>query len=350
MERDPRSHAKAAGLRYVDSDEPGWQRKRWGRGFTYLDLQGNHIGQGAERERIEALAIPPAWEEVWICADENGHIQATGRDARGRKQYIYHARWQELRNQTKYSRMIQFGQALPEIRERVDQDLRKHGIVRERVLAAVVRLLQDSMIRVGNPEYARDNGSFGLTTMRAEHLELNGTRLRFEFKGKSGKMQSADVRDPRLARVARQLQELPGQEVFQYIDDDGERRMVESGDVNAYVNEATSGDARFTAKDFRTWGGTSEAVRVLAQMGPAADEKEAEANIVALYKEVAECLGNTPAVCKAYYVHPAIPAAYRRGQFFEVYEAVSRASAGDEQAWLSVDEQVALELLRLARD
>lgn len=350
LEQDPRSDAKAAGLRYVDSDEVGWQRKRWGKGFTYLDMEGKHIKAGPARERIEALAIPPAWEAVWICADENGHIQATGRDAKGRKQYIYHRRWQELRNQNKYSRLIQFGRTLPEIRARVNQDLRKHGVARERVLAVIVRLLQESMIRVGNPEYARDNGSYGLTTMRAEHLELNGAHLRFEFKGKSGKMQSADVRDPRAARVVRQLQELPGQELFQYLDDDGERRVVESGDVNAYVNGATSGEARFTAKDFRTWGGTCEAVRVLKEMGPADDERAVKSNIVALYKQVAECLGNTPAVCKAYYVHPAIPAAYRQGNFFEVYEQVEKGGVNEGEEGLRVAERVALELLRLARE
>lgn len=344
VRKDPQLDAKAAGLRYVDSEEPGWQRKPWGRGFTYLDLDGNHLGDGAERDRIEQLVIPPAWTDVWICPDENGHIQATGRDAKGRKQYIYHARWQELRNENKFARMIQFGLALPEIRARVDQDLRRHGVSRERVLAAVVRLLQESMIRVGNPEYARDNGSFGLTTMLADHLELSGTRLQFEFKGKSGKMQNAEVRDPRLARVVRQLQELPGQELFQYVDDDGQRRVVESGDVNAYVNEATDRPERFSAKDFRTWGGTCEAVRFLQEIGPPANEKEAEANIVALYKEVAECLGNTPAVCREYYVHPVVAHAYRRGTFFDVCKKVARRK---RKEWLRLEEEIALALLEM---
>ena len=349
MDSDPRAAAAAAGLRYVHSDDPGFRRKRWGRGFTYLDLQGKHIGEGPERERIEALAIPPAWTDVWICAREDGHIQATGRDAKGRKQYIYHARWQEMRNQTKFSRLYLFGQALPEIRARVDQDLRKHGAARERVLAAVVRLLQESMIRVGNPEYARDNGSYGLTTMRGEHVELKGTRLHFEFKGKSGKMQSADVRDPRVARVVRQLQELPGQALFQYMDDEGERWVVESGDVNAYVNTANSAEERFSAKDFRTWGGTCQAVRILREMGAPADEKEADANIVELYKRVAECLGNTAAVCREYYVHPAVPSAYRNGLFFEVCDE-EESSLADERLdateRLDTAERVTLALLQ----
>ncbi len=343
VERDPRSDARAAGLRYVDSDEPGWQRKRWGKGFTYLDLEGKHIAKGPARERIESLVIPPAWEEVWICPNENGHIQATGRDAKGRKQYIYHTRWQELRNQNKYERMIRFGESLPRIRARIDQDLRRHGASRERVLAAVVRLLQESMIRVGNPEYTRDNDSYGLTTMLAEHIELNGARLRFEFKGKSGKMQSVHVQDPRVARVVRQLQELPGQKLFQYIDDDGQRRVVESGDVNAYVNAAIEGEERFTAKDFRTWGGTCEAVRALLEMGPASGEKEVEANIVRLYKEVAECLGNTPAVCREFYVHPAVPSAYRQSDFFDVARKVKRRK---RKQWLRLEEEMALELLQ----
>lgn len=341
---DPRLAAEAADLRYVDTDEPGWRRKRWGRGFTYLDLAGEHIQAGPQRDRIEGLAIPPAWTEVWICPDEMGHIQATGRDDKGRKQYIYHPRWQEVRNQTKFSRMVRFGHALPQIRARIDQDLRKHGAKRDRVLAAVVRLLQDSLIRVGNVEYARDNGSFGLTTMRGEHLELNGARLKFEFKGKSGKMQRADVRDPRVARVVRQLQELPGQQLFQYEDEDGNLRVVESQDVNEYINSALDGDDSFSAKDFRTWGGTVQAIRILHKMGPPGDEKEADANVVELYRKVAEHLGNTAAVCRQYYVHPLAPEAYRRGVFFEVCDDVEDEPPDE---WLAPEERIALALLQL---
>ena len=343
VETDPQSAAKAAHLRYVDTSEPGYRRKPWGRGFTYLDLEGRHIKNGPERERIENLAIPPAWNDVWICPDENCHIQATGRDAKGRKQYIYHERWQEVRNETKFARMYLFGQALPQIRQQIDQDLRKHGATRERVLAAIVRLLQESMIRVGNMEYARENNSYGLTTLHEDHIELNGTQLYFEFKGKSGKMQRGKVRDPRVARVVRQLQELPGQELFQYVDDEGRRRVVESGDVNEYVNKAADSDEKFTAKDFRTWGGTCEAVRVLHEMGPPAGEKEANANVVELYKRVAECLGNTAAVCREYYVHPAMARAYRQGTLFAVWDQVTN-EPGDE--WLRPEERAVVELLR----
>lgn len=341
---NPRIAAEVADLRYVDTDEPGWRRKRWGRGFTYVDLAGEHIGPGPQRDRIEALAIPPAWTDVWICPEQNGHIQATGRDDKGRKQYIYHPRWQEIRNQTKFSRMVRFGQALPHIRARIDRDLRKHGAKRERVLAAVVRLLQNSLIRVGNAEYARDNGSFGLTTMRDEHLDLNGDRLQFEFKGKSGKTQRADVRDPRVARVVRQLQELPGQDLFQYEDEDGNLRHIESQDVNEYINAAVEGGETFSAKDFRTWGGTVQAVRVLREMGPAADTKDADANVVELYRKVAEHLGNTAAVCRQYYVHPLAPEAYRQGIFFDVCENLE-GEPDDE--WLEPEERVALALLQL---
>lgn len=344
VDRDPRLAAEAADLRYVNTDEPGWRRKPWGRGFTYLNVEGAHIGAGPQRERIEELAIPPAWTDVWICPDENGHIQATGRDDKGRKQYIYHPRWQEIRNQTKFSRMVRFGRTLPQIRAQIDEDLRKHGTKRERVLAAVVRLLQDSLIRVGNAEYVRDNGSFGLTTMRGEHLELDGNRLQFEFKGKSGKMHRAEVYDPRVARVVRQLQELPGQQLFQYVDEEGNRRLVESQDVNEYINAAVEGDATFSAKDFRTWGGTVHAIRVLRDMGPVGDEKEADAKIVQLYREVAEHLGNTAAVCRQYYVHPMAPEAYRRGVFFKVCEDVEGDPADE---WLDPDERMALALLQL---
>ncbi len=336
---DPRLAAQVADLRYVDTDEPGWRRKRWGRGFTYLDLEGEHIGRGPQRERIEALAIPPAWTEVWIYPDENGHIQATGRDDKGRKQYIYHPRWQEVRNQTKFSRMVRFGRALPHIRAQIDRDLRKHGAKRERILAAVVRLLQDSLIRVGNTEYARDNGSFGLTTMRDEHLDLNGDRLQFEFKGKSGKTQRADVRDPRVARVVRKLQELPGQDLFQYEDEDGNLRHIESQDVNEYINAAVEGDESFSAKDFRGRHGAGGSR--LARDGSGC---QYEATLVELYRKVAEHLGNTAAVCRQYYVHPLAPEAYRQGVFFEVCENVD-GELPDE--WLEPDERVALALLEL---
>ena len=338
---DPQAAAQEADLVYMDCEGPGITRKRWGRGFTYLDEAGEHIQDEALRERFEALVIPPAWTDVWICPDERGHIQVTGRDARGRKQYIYHPRWEELRSQTKFNRMVLFAEALPALREQIDSHLRKHGAPRERVLAAVVRLLQETLIRVGNPEYARHNQSYGLTTMKDEHLELAGTRLHFAFTGKSGKEQEVEVRDSRVARVVRQLQQLPGQELFQFVNEAGERQALESGDVNAYIREATGRD--FTAKEFRTWGGTVHAVSTLRAFGPPADEEEVAKKKTELYRQVSERLGNTPAVCREYYVHPAVVDAYEEGTLFELLQEADEAE-GDE--WLEADEQAALLMVR----
>jgi DNA topoisomerase-1 len=339
---DPQAAARAARLRYVSDDQPGIARRRHGRGFTYFDPEGTRITDREQRSRFEQLAIPPAWTDVWICTDEDCHIQVTGRDEKGRKVYIYHPRWEELRNETKFNRMAHFGEALPRLRRQVDADLRQRGMSRERVLAAAVRLLQQTLIRVGNEEYARTNNSFGLTTLRNEHVDVNGSNLHFEFRGKSGKMQSVDVRDPRAARVLRQLQDLPGQHLFQYVDDEGNTNEVTSEDVNEYVREAT-GD-QFRAKDFRTWGGTVHAVRVLQQMGEAEDEKQADKNIVALIKQVAAQLGNTPAVCRQYYVHPCVPDCYRQGTFFTL--CAEAEATPEEEEWLEPEEQLALHLLR----
>lgn len=342
LTEDSRAAARAARLRYVSDDQPGIRRQRWGRGFTYYDAAGQRITDEQQRARFAALVIPPAWTDVWICAHENGHIQVTGRDDRGRKVYIYHPRWEELRNETKFNRMLLFGEALPRLRQCVDQDLRRHGVPRARVLAAAVRLLQQTLIRVGNDEYAQNNESFGLTTLRQEHVDVNGAQLRFHFRGKSGQVQEVSVRDPRAARVLSALQELPGQEILQYEDEEGNMRDVTSGDVNDYVREATG--EPFTAKDFRTWGGTVHAVRVLQRLGEAADEKETEKNLVALFRDVAAHLGNTPAVCRDYYVHPCVPGCYRDGNFF-AWCAEAEPSP-EEQEWLDGDEQLALHLLR----
>lgn len=342
LSEDPRAAARAARLRYVSDEQPGITRKRWGRGFTYFDPEGNRLTGPEQRARFTALVIPPAWTDVWICPDENGHIQVTGRDDKGRKVYIYHPRWEALRNETKFNRLLLFGESLPRLRQQIDRDLRRHGVPRERVLAATVRLLQQTLIRVGNAEYAQSNDSFGLTTLRPEHVDVNGAQLRFQFRGKSGKLQEVSVRDPRAARVLRSLQELPGQEILQYVDAEGNPHDVTSGDVNDYVREITG--EQFTAKDFRTWGGTVHAVRVLQQMGEAAGEKEAEKNIVALYKEVAQQLGNTPAVCRDYYVHPCVPTCYREGNFFAW--CADAKPTPEEAEWLEPDEQLALHLLR----
>src|SRR5881396_2020055 len=254
--------AAAARLRYVSDARPGIQRIRVGRGFKYSSADGTEVTDPQALQRIRSIAIPPAWMDVWICPTATGHIQAVGRDARGRKQYRYHSRWREVRDQTKYARLIEFGRALPRIRKRVEQDLGRAGLPREKVLAAVLRLLETTLIRVGNEEYARHNHSYGLTTLRSQHVTIDGTRLRFEFRGKGGKRHAVALTDRRLARVVRRCQELPGHELFQYLDDEGNRQSIDSADVNAYLREIGGDD--FTAKDFRTWGGTVLAAFALA--------------------------------------------------------------------------------------
>jgi DNA topoisomerase-1 len=308
---DPRAAARASGLRFSTDARPGWRRRRSGRGFTYRDADGATIRDADVRARIAALAIPPAWTDVWICPWPNGHLQATGRDARGRKQYRYHARWRERRDADNFERMIDFAGALPRIRRRCRQDLASKHLSRDKVLATVVRLLELTLIRVGNEEYARVNRSFGLTTMRGRHARIKGSSMRFRFRGKSGAMHEVDVRDRRLAAIVRRCQELPGQDLFAYVDDDGEVRDVRSDDVNAYLREASGGD--FTAKDFRTWAGTLLAYRALRSLQPEDHEPTARRNVVEAMRRTAERLGNTPAVARGSYVHPAVLEAYLDG-------------------------------------
>lgn len=345
----PEASARAAGLRYVDDSMPGFTRLPWGRGFTYRDADGETVRDPEARRRFEALAIPPAWTEVWICRHENGHLQATGRDDRGRKQYRYHDDWLEVRERTKFDRMRHFGRKLPVLRKRIDADLRRHGLPRERVLAAVVRLLETSLIRVGNDEYARDNGSYGLTTLRRRHADVTSTKVRFEFTAKGGIERTAEITDRRLARVVKGCQELYGQELFTYLDDDDERRDVTSGDVNDYLREAT-GEA-FTAKDFRTWGGTTQAVALLrgCLSEPESEEgeegendgKAAEKQVVEAIRCVAERLGNTPAVCRQFYVHPGVVEAFHDGRLAALAEEPTPRSPRG----LDADERFALALL-----
>jgi DNA topoisomerase-1 len=280
--------------------------------------------------------IPPAWTDVWICTDSRGHLQATGRDARGRKQYRYHPRWREVRDEVKYGKLIAFAQALPRIRQRTDADLRKNGLQREKVLAAVVQLLEKTLIRVGNEEYARDNGSVGLTTMREKHATVTGTTVRFEFRGKSGVQHAIDLRDARLARILKACRDLPGYELFQYVDEDGRRQAIDSADVNEYLREI-SGD-EFTAKDFRTWAGTVLAAKALAEVATFASNAEAKRNIVHAIEAVAKKLGNTKSVCRKCYIHPAILDAYMDGATIETVKtralrlARSRPSLSPEEA------------------
>ena len=308
---DPRAAAREAGLRYASDDRPGISRRRSGRGFSYRRPDGSTIRDRETLARIRALAIPPAWTDVWICTQPNGHLQASGRDARGRKQYRYHRRWHEHRGEDKFARMLAFAEALPRIRARCDKDLERRGVPREKVLAAVVRLLELTLIRVGNDEYARLNRSFGLTTLRDRHARVDGTSIRFRFRGKSGKQHEVDLRDRRLSSVVRRCQELPGQELFQYVDEDGEVRDVTSDDVNEYLREA-SGE-RFTAKDFRTWAGTVLAYRALVALQPVDGERAARKAVVEAMRTTAERLGNTPAVARGSYVHPAVLDAYLEG-------------------------------------
>jgi len=312
---DPIDVAEEAGLRYVSDEQPGYTRKTKGDDFEYFDTEGKRIRDETRLLRIKRLAIPPAYTDVWICPGPNGHIQATGRDARGRKQYRYHERWREARDENKYERMIVFGKALAKIRRRVNRDLKRRGLPREKVLATVVQLLERTFIRIGNEEYAKENKSFGLTTMRNRHLDVTATTLKFRFRGKSGKEHEVDVTDRRLAKIIRQLQDLPGQEVFQYLNEKGERRKVTSEDVNDYLREITGED--FTAKDFRTWAGTLLAAMALNAQDPFEDKSQAKKNIKDAISAVAKILGNTPAICRKCYVHPIVLETYLEGGMIE---------------------------------
>jgi DNA topoisomerase-1 len=335
--------AQQAGLRYTNDDEPGIRRRRNGRGFVYLDRDGVPIRDKAGLRRIRSLAIPPAWSDVWISPSPLGHIQATGRDARRRKQYRYHERWREVRDEAKYARMTEFAKALPRIRERVETDLARPGIPRERVLATAVRILDETFIRVGNAEYARANGSFGLTTLRSKHVEVVGSRIVFRFRGKSGKEHEVDVRDRRLADVISQLEQLPGQTLFRYLDGDGESRTINSEDVNAYLREISGEE--LSAKDFRTWAGTVLAARALAGLGAAENERLARKRVVEAIDFVAARLGNTRAVCRKCYVHPRVLDAYLTG---DLPHALARPDQGRSRRGLSSHEKAVAALLARA--
>jgi len=320
LEVDPllRSAVRAAGLRYVSDDQPGIVRKRRGKGFGYLDAKGLRITDEEVLTRIRALAIPPAYVDVWICTNPNGHLQATGRDARARKQYRYHERWREMRDHGKFDRVLAFGDVLPKLRRRVRSDLAQHGLPEEKVLALIVRLLDETLIRIGNDRYARDNKSFGLTTLRSRHVQLQRGRLRFDFRGKSGQQRELELDDKRLAKIIHTLQQLPGQRLFQYLDEQGKRQPVDSGMVNDYLRHTTGGE--FTAKDFRTWGGTVQAAGVLARtpLPEKGGDRAMRSALAAAIKEVAATLGNTPAVCRASYIHPLIIEGWQDGSLQRV--------------------------------
>ncbi len=350
QEQDSIEAARAAGLRYVSDQKPGITRERKGDSFVYFDPQGNRIDDERKIERINKLVIPPAWTDVWISTDPRGHIQATGRDPKGRKQYRYHARWRATRDETKYGRVIAFGKALPSIRERTEHDLRLHGMPREKVLATVVRLLELTLIRVGNAEYARENKSYGLTTMRNEHVEVNGSTIRFKFKGKSGKFHDIDLKDRQLARLVKHSRDLPGYELFSYVDEAGNTHDIESADVNEYLREIT-GEA-FTAKDFRTWAGTVLASLALREFEPATSDSEARKNIVRTIERVAERLGNTPAICRKCYIHPVVLDTYLQGSLIETLQQRAKHEVETNQPGLDADERMVLDFLekRLAME
>ncbi|MHB0763855.1 DNA topoisomerase IB [Stutzerimonas sp. NM35] len=323
-------------LSYVDDGEAGISRKLLRGKFAYFLPSGKRIRDPDEIQRINKLAIPPAYKDVWICPDPQGHLQATGRDARGRKQYRYHPRWREIRDSNKYERMLEFGQALPRLRSRLEKHLVLPGLPREKVMALVVMLLESTLIRIGNPRYARTNHSYGLTTLRTRHVDIQGTSIRFQFRGKSGVEHKVTLRDRRLARLMRRCMELPGQQLFQYLDEDGQRRTVSSNDVNLYLREMTGRD--FTAKDYRTWAGSALALERLRQL-ECLPETIAKKNLVGTIKQVARQLGNTPAVCRQCYIHPAILHAFSEG-------ALSNLRAARKRKWLSAEEAALLKFLQ----
>jgi len=339
--------AEIAGLRYVSDRQRGIVRRKGPAGFVYVGVDGKVIRNRTVLDRIRALAVPPAWTDVWICSDPRGHIQATGRDAKHRKQYRYHAAWHAFRGETKFDRMEEFARALPLIRRRTRVDLAQSGLPRSKVLATIVQLLEKSLIRVGNEEYARENRSFGLTTLRNRHVQVTGATLRFEFRGKSGVRHSVGVNDRRLARVVKQCRELPGQELFQYLDETGAPQGVDSGDINRYLQDISS--QAFTAKDFRTWWGTVLAVAALREFRTAHSKTQAEKNVLVVLDAVSGVLGNTRAVCRKSYVHPGVVECYANGSMVKVLGRSSRTAA-NKVAGLSADEVALVTLLKyLAR-
>jgi DNA topoisomerase-1 len=341
---DPKDAAKAAGLLYVSDERPGILRKRSGKGFRYESAQEAKVSDPATLKRIRSLAVPPAWTDVWICPKANGHLQATGRDAKGRKQYRYHTRFREVRESTKYHRMLAFAESLPAIRSKVQEHLPLRTLCREKVLATVAHLLEATLIRVGSDEYARTNKSYGLTTLKNRHVDVSGSILKFNFMGKSGKVWKLNLRDRRIAKVIRACQDLPGQELFQYIDDDGEIRDVTSSDVNDYLREITGEDV--TAKDFRTWHGTVLAAMALSEFQKFDSEAGAKRNIRDAIQKVAARLGNTPTICRKCYVHPEILSTYVEGSLLlEVKEKVEE-ELRDDLAALQAEEVAVLTLLR----
>ena len=347
---DPRDAAETAGLVYVSDEAPGIRRRKSGKGFTYAKPDGAKVADKATLERIRSLAIPPAYTDVWICLKANGHIQATGRDAKGRKQYRYHTAFREVRESTKYEHMLEFAQGLPEIRKTIDEHMSLRGLPREKVLATVVHLLENTLIRVGNSDYVKQNKSYGLTTLRDPHVKVEGGELRFQFKGKSGKTWRLQVRDRRIARIVKACQDLPGQDLFQYVDEEGERQSIDSTDVNTYLKEITGRE--ITAKDFRTWAGTVLAALALSEFEEFDNQAKAKKNIREAIERVASRLGNTPSICRKCYVHPEVFACYLDGGLLLDVKRKIETQLRDDLTSLKPEEAAVLSLLqeRLSRE
>jgi DNA topoisomerase-1 len=341
---DPKDAAESAGLKYVSDARPGIRRRKSGKGFTYSRADGSRLTERDVLGRVKSLAIPPAWTDVWICPFADGHIQATGRDAKGRKQYRYHPRFREIRESTKYEHVVAFAEALPAIRAKVREHMALRGLPREKVLATIVHLLQTTLIRVGNDDYAKQNKSYGLTTLKTRHVAVDGSEVRFRFTGKSGKQWSLRVRDKRIAKIIRACQELPGQELLQYLDEDGKPQDVTSSDVNAYLKEITGHD--ITAKDFRTWAGTVLAAMALHEVKGFDTAAQVKRNLRTAIENVAARLGNTPTICRKCYVHPDVLTSYLEGNLvLEVKKAVEN-ELRDELSGLQPEEAAVLAMLR----
>lgn len=335
--------AKSAALRYVNDGTTGIGRKKKGNKFVYVGREGKRVSDAETLARVKSLVIPPAWTEVWICPIPNGHLQATGRDVRGRKQYRYHPRWRKVREETKYARMGLFAETLPKIRRRVSSDMSQVGLPRTKVLAAIVRLLETTLIRVGNDEYARDNHSYGLTTMHDKHVDIHGSTMRFQFRGKSGRYHAIDLHNRRLAKIVKRCRDLPGYDLFQYLDDAGSVQGIGSADVNDYLREISGED--FTAKDFRTWAGTVLAALALEEFEPFDSDAQAKQNVVRAIESVAKRLGNTPAVCRKCYIHPAVLASYMDGSMLNTLKQRADQTA-ESLPKLRAEEAAVLTLLR----
>jgi DNA topoisomerase-1 len=347
---DPKDAAESAGLLYVSDEEPGIRRKKTGKGFAFVKPGGEKVADEATLKRIRSLVIPPAWTDVWICTKANGHLQATGRDAKGRKQYRYHPGFREVRESSKYEHMMEFAQGLPAIRKTVAAHMGLRGLPREKVLATVVHLLETTLIRVGNSDYAKQNKSYGLTTLRDPHVQVDGAELRFQFKGKSGKTWRLQVKDRRVAKIVKACQDLPGQDLFQYLDENGERQTVTSADVNAYLKEITGRDV--TAKDFRTWAGTVLAAMALAEFESFDSEAKAKKNVRAAIERVSSQLGNTPTICRKCYVHPEVFTSYMEGALLLNVREEVESELREALAGLRPEEAAVLTLLeaRLNRE